>query len=197
LMAILFYGFIFLGLQIFMIPDRPETLLFIIGMVILGGVLIYIIATRRIKGRYREVLELAARPVSDTADGFTPRPYPAGEAKYTKEELKTFSKFVLKHRIAFPYKEGDRTVLIVNENMFIHFLIKKKNYQKDTNVTFDSDGHVSVNITEKDYKKYKEELTFDQLCQSLGNLFKDFLLLHQRGEDKKIIERLNALKFIL
>lgn len=197
LMAVLFYGFIFLGLQIFMIPDKQETLLFIIGMVILGGVVIYIIATRRIKGRYREVLELAARPVSGTADGFTSRPYPAGEARYTKDELKAFSKFALKHRIAFPYNEGDRTVLNINENMFIYFLIKKKNYQKDTYVAFDSDGHISVNITEKDYKKYKEELTFDQLCQSLGNLFKDFLLLHQGGESKKIIERLNALDFIL
>ncbi|MFC2164991.1 hypothetical protein ACFLT2_08355 [Acidobacteriota bacterium] len=197
LIAVFFYGFIFMGLQIFMIPERPETLLFVIGMAILGGVLIYIMATRRMKWRYREVLELAARPVSDSADGFTPRPYPAGEASYTNAELMTFTKFLLKHGVAFPKNQEGRTVLVINESLFRHFLFRNKDYQKDTYVAFDSDGHISVNITEKDYKKYKEELTFDQLCQSLGNLFKEFLLLHQRGEDKIIIERLNALKFIL
>lgn len=197
LMAVLFYGFIFLGLQLYMIPDRPETFLFVIGMIILGGGLIYIMATRRMKWRHREVLELAARPVSGSADGFTSRPFPAGEASYTKEELNAFTKFVLKHGIAFPNKEEDRTVLIINENIFRHFLIKKKGVQKDTYVAFDADGQISVNIAEKDYKKYKEELTFDQLCQSLGNLFKEFLSLHQQGQEKKIIERLNALKFIL
>jgi hypothetical protein len=197
LIAVLFYGFIFLGLQIFMIPDRPETLLFVIGMVILGGVLIYIMATRRLKWRHREVLELAARPVSDSADGFTPRPYPAGEASYTKDELRAFTKFALKHGIAFPHNEEERTVLVISEGMFGHFLFKKNDFQKDTYVAFDADGQISVNITEKDYKKYKEELTFDQLCLSLGNLFKEFFTLHQQGQEKKIIERLNALKFIL
>jgi hypothetical protein len=197
LMAVLFYGFILLGIQLFMIPDKPETLLFVLGMVVLGGLLIYIMVTRRMKWRSREVLELAARPVSDSADGFTPRPFPAGEASYTKDELKAFTKFLLKSGIAFPSNEDDRTVLLVSENMFKHFLFKKKDFQKDTYVAFDADGQVSVNIAEKDYKKYKEELTFDQLCQSLGNLFKDFLALHQQGQEEVIIEQLNALKFIL
>jgi hypothetical protein len=196
LLAVLFYGFILLGLQLFMIPDKPETLLFVIGMIVLGGVLIYIIVTRRLKWRSREVLELAARPVSDSADGFTPRPYPAGDASYTERELKTFAKFVLKHGIAFPHNEEDRTLLAVSESMFRHFLFKK-DLQTDTYVAFDADGQISVNIAEKDYKKYKDELTFDQLCLSLGNLFKEFLGLHQKGQEKKIIERLNELKFIL
>lgn len=196
LLAVLFYSFILLGLQLFMIPDKPETLLFVIGMVVLGGVLIYIMVTRRLKWRSREVLELAARPVSDSADGFTPRPYPAGEASFTKEELKTFAKFMLKHGIAFPHNEEDRTLLVVSESMFRPFLFRK-DFQKDTYVAFDANGQVSVNITANDYKKYKEEWTFDQLCLSLGNLFKEFLSLYQQGQQKKIIERLNSLKFIL
>jgi len=197
LIPVIFYGFIFVGLQLFMIPQRPETLAFVIGLTILGGVLIYIMVTRRMKWRYREVLELAARPVSGAANGFTPRPYPAGEASYTKEELKAFAKFILKHGIALPHSDTDRTVLVINPSLFRPFLFKKKDPQRDTYVTFDADGRISVNITEKDYKKYREELTFDQLCLSLGNLFKDFLTLHQQGQAKKIIEQMNTLKFSL
>jgi len=72
-------------------------------------------------------------------------------------------------------------------------LLLKRGYKKDTYVTFDFNGNVSVNIAKKDYQKYKEEFTFDQLCSSLGNLFIEFLELYLKGKSREIIDKLNAI----
>ena len=62
-----------------------------------------------------------------------------------------------------------------------------------TYVSFDSDGTVEVNISEKDYRKYKDEYTFDQLCASLGDLFTGFLELFKENKSGEIITRLNSI----
>jgi hypothetical protein len=154
---------------------------------------ILVLSSKRINWRYREILELAANPVDESADGFTPRAFPAGEARYTKEEIIGFTKFMIKHVIAYPFVEENRVVLVVPENMFVYMLFLKRDYKKDTYVTFDFKGNVSVTIAKKDYQKYKEEFTFDQLCASLGNLFIEFLELYQKGKSRKIIDKLNAI----
>lgn len=154
---------------------------------------IFVLSTKRINWRYREILELAANPVNESTDGFTPRPFPAGEAQYTKEEIIGFSKFMIKHVIAYPFVEENRVVLVVPENMFAYMLFLKHSYKKDTYVSFDFKGNVSVNIAKKDYQKYKEEFTFDKLCYSLGNLFIEFLELYQKGKSREIIDKLNAI----
>jgi len=155
----------------------------------------YLLITRKIKWRYTEILELAARPVNEADNGFTARPFPAGEAKYTREEINGFAKFLLQQTIAFPYFEESRIVLVVPANMFKHILFFKRDYEREIYVAFDFEGNISVNIPKKDYRKFKEELTFDQLCRSLGNLFREFLAQYQKGEKGRIIERLNALRF--
>jgi hypothetical protein len=154
---------------------------------------IYVLATKRINWRYREVLELAAKPVDELADGFTSRPFPAGRAGYTKEEILGFSDFLIKNVIAYPFIEEDRVVLVVPENMFTYMLLLKRGYKKDTYVAFDFRGNVSVHIAKKDYQKYVEEFTFDRLCSSLGNLFIGFLDLYKKGNGEKIIKTLNAI----
>ena len=190
---ILFYLFTALA---FVAPYRHLQLLSGIWGAILFIVLMYVLITNRIKWRYSEILELAARPVNQTDDGFTPRPFPAGAARYTREEVTSFARFVLKHVIAFPYFEENRVVFVVPEHMYKDFFSLRSDYSNDTYVSFGLDGDVSVNIAKKDYQKYKEELTFDQLCQSLGNVFKEFLELYRKGEGSKIIDRLNALRII-
>lgn len=187
----LFYTFV--GLT-FLIPYPPLQLILAVGGGIMFILLMYVLFTDRIKWRYREILELAARPVNQSDDGFTPRPFPAGEAKYTRAEISEFARFVLKQVIAFPYFAQDRIVFVVPERMYRDFFFLRRNYLKHTYVSFDFDGNISVHIAKRDYQKYKEELTFDQLCDSLGNLFKEFLGLYKKGESSKITDRLNALK---
>lgn len=189
----LFYIFTALA---FLTPYPPLQLFFAVGAGILFILLMYVLVTNRTKWRYSEILELAARPVNQSDDGFTPRPFPAGAARYTKEEVTGFARFVLRHVIAFPYFEENGVVFVVPERMYKDFFSLRNDYSNDTYVSFGLDGNVSVNIAKKDYQKYKEELTFDQLCQSLGNVFKDFLELYRKGEGNKIIDRLNALRII-
>ena len=82
-------------------------------------------------------------------------------------------------------------ILVVSIDKSLDILWKRKNYTDSTYVLFEEDGKVEVNISEKDYKKYKDELTFDQLCASLGNMFIEFLNLFRENNSGEIIKRLN------
>lgn len=156
--------------------------------------LLWALFTRRMKWRYREVMELAARPVEGAGDGFTTRPYPAGETDSTKEELIRFGRYLLKHMIAFPRVEGNRVVLVVPENMLPRLLGLTRGHLDSTFVSFGFDGTISVRIAKRDYGRYREELTFDELCRSFAALFEEFLDLHRSGREDLIIERLDRLE---
>ncbi len=156
--------------------------------------MLYIGITRQVKWRREEMLELAAKPVRECQNGFTGRPYPLGKASYSKDELRQFSKFLLRRLIAVPYVEHDRVVLAITGHYIDHILKIRKDYSRDTRVVFDYNGSISVHIIKDDYTRYKDELSFDRLCESLGNLFKEFLELHKKGEEVRIMDRLNELK---
>jgi len=173
------------------------TIIFSILAGIFFVLLIFVLSTRKMKWRYREILELAARSVNDTQNGYTTRPFPLGKTFYKKEEIIRFAKFLLKHAIAFPYFEKNRIVMVIPENMLSHFFHLNSNYLKSTYVAFDFRGNVIVNISEKEYQKYTQQLTFDQLCASLGNLFIEFLEMNKNEESNKLIEKLNDLKFVV
>lgn len=155
---------------------------------------ISIFSTKKTKWRRREVFELAAHPVEDVTNGFTNRPKPAGLANYTREDILAFAHFVFKKFIAIPYIEKDKAVLIITKNRLRHLLNIKNEYADETYISFTFDGKVVVNITKADYLQYKDALSFDQLCESMGRLFSEFLELHKKGEAVRIIDRMNSLK---
>lgn len=142
---------------------------------------------RRYNPHFRQVLELAARPVEETAAGFTSRPYPSGSAAYTREELDNFARFLMRHWIATVYSQKERVVLVIGGFSWPHFFRGKIDFPKLTYIAFGNDGDVSVNISIKDYQKYRERLTFEQLCASLGSLMIRFLKYHQAGNAEKIL----------
>jgi hypothetical protein len=189
------FFYVFIILTFFPPLTHNQTTRLVFG--VLAGILffgeIFVLSSKRINWRYREILELAAKPVDESADGFTPRPFPAGTALYNTEEILGFTKFMINHVIAYPFVEKDWVVLVVPENMFAYMLLLKRGYKKDTYVTFDFSGNVTVTIAKKDYQKYREEFTFDQLCSSLGNLFIEFLELYKKNQSSEIINRLNRI----
>ena len=152
----------------------------------------YLLTKGRNQWRSRKILELAAKPINESADGFTSRPYPAGETKFTKDEMKNFVNFMKKNMIAFPYFEKDKVSFVLLDFDYRSYLPFKSNYSKMTYVSFDYSGKVAVNIAKKEYQKYKDELTFDQLCESMGNLFKTFLSLYQQNKEKEILDRITG-----
>ena len=170
---------------------------FAVSALLLFILFMRLLVMRRIKWRYREVLELAASAVNETKNGFTPRPFPAGKVDFNKEDLINFAQFSLKHVIAFPYIEENRLVLVVPDNMLPHFLLPKKNYLSETYIVFNYDGRISVQIAKKDYQQYIKKLTFDQLCSSFANMFVGFLHLYINGKGEQIINQMNALKLVV
>ncbi len=185
--------YLFVGLT-FLPPleDSPGHNIFAgLGAVTLAGFFV-VLFSKRINWRYREILELAARPVQDASDGFTARPYPSGYAEFDRSDALGMARFLLRHVIAYPFYEEDRVVLVIPRYMWSYLLLGRRTYGRETYVTFADSGQVSVRMAQRDYQAYKEELTFDQLCASLGNLFKRFMTEYRTGKKHKIIERLNT-----
>ena len=146
---------------------------------------------KKINWRYREVLELAAKPVEGKADGFTNRPYPAGNIDAAEEDIRQYSHFLFREMIAYPLVEKERIILVIPKNMWSWIFFLKKDYSKATHVIFENSGNVSVKIAEDEYKAYKDELTFDHLCSSMADLFIKWFELFTKKEDEEIIKELN------
>jgi hypothetical protein len=158
--------------------------------------LVYLVVTRRHKWRGRDILELAAAPVEELGNGFTERPRPSGRLDYTKRQLLEFAEFCRRNLVALPYVERDRIyfVLIRMGKEYFHLFNVSRDYHRDTWVCFDFEGNMSVNISREDYFEYKEDLSFDRLCESLGDVFAGFLDLHRTGTAVRIIDRMNAVR---
>jgi len=152
---------------------------------------------RKIKWRQREMLELAARVVDTASNGYTDRPYPLGKVEADRAQLRDFAQFLLKHTIAYPVFSTSGLVLVLPRSMTGYLLGLKKKAVNETSVAFSQNGEMSVRIAEKDYSCYREQLTFDQLCASLGRLMLDFLELYKEDRQGEIIDRLNGLRFIV
>ena len=142
------------------------------------------------KWRYRDVLERAALPVNETKDGFTSRPMPAGQVNFNKEKFFKLGKFLSRYLIAFPMEYKGNHFFLIRNVKGIWF--QNPDMSRDSYISFDDEGNVSVNISKSDYQKYKEELTFDQLCTSLAGMFIEFWELFENGKEEEIIKLLDS-----
>lgn len=193
----------FAGLMAFLAPDYISDQRFlewrfawIFGVVSFGVLIIYLAATRRIKWRGREVFELAAQSVEETGNGYTPRPRPVGKVEFSKQEILAFARFCARHLITAVYI-SPRQVTFVPIKMGDEYTFMFKSgdaHQETTWISFDFDGDVSVHIAQKDHLDFVEPLSFDKLCESLGQLFIEFAGMHRRGEGVRIIDRMDALR---
>jgi hypothetical protein len=181
------------------IEDKSQigiTPIFIVTTYALMIAVFYHAINRKLKWRGQEILELAAMPVEDTGNNYTPRPRPTGKTEVSRTEMIRFVNFITSNLIAFVFREENRFVFVLplpgNDTPYLLGL--KKDYLNDTWVAIDFDGNVSVNITEEDYLLFKQDLNFDQLCESLGNVFIEFLALSKDGQEDRIIDRMNALR---
>ncbi len=168
----------------------------IVGMYGSLMVVMYLTFNRKLKWRGQEIFELAALTVEDTGNSFTSRPRPTGNVSFSKTEMIRFMDFISRNLIAFVFKEESRTIFVLalpgDDTKYLFGI--KKDYIEDTWVAIGNDGSISVNITQDDYLMFKTDLDFDQICQSLGNVFVDFLRLSQEGKESQIVDRMNVLR---
>lgn len=191
-----FLGYFCLNIvDIATLQTREYILAFAFGLVFFLSILIYFAARREIKWRGREVFELAAESIEDEGNGYTTRPRPVGKVTYSRQEILSFARFAARRLIALPYITAKNITLVPvkSGDEYGRLLGLSGDYRDATWVNFDTDGSVSVHISQKDYLDYRQSLAFDSLCSSLGQLFIDFIALHQRGEGVKIIDRMNDL----
>jgi len=167
-------------------------ILFMVSVIFLA----FMVLTRQVKWRGRDILEMAAQPVDDIVEGYTDRPHPAGKAEFTRREIMDFVSFARRKQIAWTYVEPDRVVFVPIKmgDEFGFLFTRYRSYEGETWVAFESDGNVNVHISQADYVHFREDLDFDQLCRSLADVFIDFLDLHRKGQDTRIMDRLDAMK---
>ncbi len=160
------------------------------------AVLIYIMATKKLKWRGFEVLELAAKKVEDVSNGFTDRPRPLGKINGSKYEIEAFARFLKSHLIAFPVSDENKTVImpIMMGEEYIIPLGISNDYSRKTRIEITHKGNVTALISKNDYLKYEEALAFDQLVESLGLLFMNFFDHFQKGESMRILREINKIK---
>jgi hypothetical protein len=142
--------------------------------------------------RHFVILEAAGKRVLKAQDGFVDRPYPIGKTGLSKEELVTLANALDKMFIGYSIIEKDKVILIISGGLYNLIPFIKPNLQKLTYIEFDYSGNMSVHIAKKDYEKYKEELTFDQLCKALGDLILKFFALYKEGKEEEIVKMLKS-----
>jgi hypothetical protein len=157
---------------------------------------LYLLLTKRAKWRGRDIMEAAAENVDAGEFTYTPRPRPAGNLEGGKEEILSFARYLKKHLVVMPYYDQDKIVLVlVKMGEEYGFLFgPNSNYWNRTWISIDFNGNVAVNISKAYYLDFKDNLSFDQLCESLGSLFIRFFDYYKKGEEIRIIDHLNATK---
>lgn len=157
----------------------------------------YAIFSKKVMWRGREILELAAMPIEDISNGFTSRPRPSGKIDVHKESILSFAAFLSRQHVLYPYIDGEKVFFVTIKDWYRsykHMLGFAGDISQDTWINIDFNGNLAVNISKKDYYMYKEDLSFDQLCASLANVFVEFLMLYEKDESIRIMDRLNALR---
>jgi hypothetical protein len=151
---------------------------FLTGVITFGILLIFFGMNRRLQWRGREIFELV------------------GRVEYSLHELRGFARFAAKHMMALPYISNKNITLVplTMGDEFFRLLGLLGDYRDATWINFDVDGEVSIHIAQKDYLEYREPLAFDNLCQSFGQLFIDFLDLYCKGEGIRAVGRMDDLK---
>jgi hypothetical protein len=195
----LLVGIYFITRNDFPLLVRTDTRISDLVLVILLAItvwLLYLVFTRRAKWRGRDVFELASIQIQSDTSGFTTRPRPVGKAEYSWDDLRGFAEFLRKNLIAMPYNEENMVVFVpVKSGDEFRFLFNPSGFREmRTWIAFDSEGNITVNISKTDYMDFRDELSFDQLCENLGKLFAEFMEYYRKGEAGRIIYRLDELK---
>jgi len=170
--------------------------LLMIVIIVMMVILIYLSSTRKLKWRGTEIFEMAADNIEESTESYTARPRPIMKIDYSNSELREFAEFLSRKLICLTFKEDNRYVFMpVKTGEEIPLLYKPTiDYEERSWIAFDFDGNVSVNIAKKDYFFYKDDLDFDQLCDSMGQLFLEFFELFKKGNEVRIIDRMDELR---
>ena len=175
--------------------NQTSAILFAITIILLVWVL-YLNFTKKLKWRGREILELAAQNIDEAKGSHTDRPLPTGSVEFSRKDLEFFANFFEKNLLGLAYREDSRIVFmpLKYKNEYFALFNPNYNYHEKTWVAISNTGQVSVNISKEDYLDYKEDLAFDQLCNSLNDILIEFIELYIDGRQVRIVDQMDDLK---
>lgn len=173
--------------------ERFVLVFFTIVMIFFLVWMISLAVNKKINFRCREILELAAQPVDGAENGFTGRPFPVGKTEFTSHQILEFSEFVRRNILAVPLIGNDRVVFVhIMPGDEVTFILGiRPDYQDKTWVSIEFDGNLTVHIARSDFYNFVDPLSFEQLNESLGNLWMEFMDMYNRGDSSRIIDRLD------
>jgi hypothetical protein len=143
----------------------------------------------RFETNSRRLFSLASERIHQADNGYTERPFSGGRVECTKDELLGFTRFLHGNYIvrAFYYEtyvclsfSMNKSLVVINEGKEV------------SHVIIGYDGSLTVKIADKDYRDYREKLSFDKLCASLAEIFSRFLDYYKTGLDQRIVTELKS-----
>jgi hypothetical protein len=169
-------------------------LIIMVLIIFLALWLLFLLFTKKLKWKGREVMELIARGAEESEDGFTERPRPCGKLNATRLELDEYVTYLRKNLIFLVVREVDQYVLVPVKmgNEFRHLL--RVNYEQYTWITINHAGEIRVHISKEDYLDYKVNLSYDQLSENLGNLVSHFFKEFQAHNEVRILDEIHSVK---
>jgi hypothetical protein len=163
------------------------TLIILILFIIINWQVLY--GQERFELNSRRLFRLAAEFIRDHADGYTERPYAAGQVSFSLEEMLGLSRFLNGKYVAKPFHIEGRIYFAFSMNKS---LFATHDPREVSHVVIGPDGSIQVVITVKDYREYINRVSFDQLCDSMGKIFIRFLEYYRLGNEERIISELKA-----
>jgi len=145
----------------------------------------------RLEQSAKKLFRMASQMVPSSKNGFTTRPFHAGNTSCSKEQIMGFTQYLSGHMIVYP--------VVTEQNVFLTFSMGKSplSIQEPSEISyigFDNTGKITVHITARDYKKFRNKLTFDTLCESMWNIFRRFLDYYVNNQEARIITELKTLQ---
>jgi hypothetical protein len=139
----------------------------------------------------RRLFRLASERIFRTDDGFTGRPYSGGKIDCTRDELLGFVRFLHGNYIVRPFYHENNVCISFSMNTSLLVIGEGREV---SHVMIGYDGNLTVGVSEKDYRDYRERLSFDQLCASLADIFARFFDYYRKGLESRIIVELKSAK---
>jgi hypothetical protein len=145
----------------------------------------------RFEANSRRLFRLASERIYRNDDGYTERPYSAGKAECSRDELLGFVRYLHANYIVRPFYyetyiclsfSMNKSLTVINEGM------------ETSHVIIEFDGSVIVKVSDKDYRDYRKRLSFDLLCSSIAGTFIRFIDYYKAGLESRILTELKSAK---
>lgn len=191
---------LFLGIYVLTVPKglfpltKQESNIFFAVALLFMFISLILLLTKKLKWKGREIFELAAKDVVEGDGSFTERPKPLPKIDYPFQKVSEFAYFFRQNLLGLTYEDGKQIYFLPIQMGLEYGPIYNPNYnfKNKTWVSVTNSGEVIVHITKEDYLEYKYNLSFNELCDSLGNLFIEFIELNSKGEQVRILDKINT-----